>query len=51
MIDVAFDPVSYTLWGIILGIILKQEQRITKLEFILAENLKTWNNNIIKKVM
>ena len=40
MIDIAFDPVSYALWGVVIGIILKQEHRITRLEYILAENLK-----------
>jgi len=51
MIDIAFDPVSYALWGVVIGIILKQEHRITKLEFALAENLKLWNNDVIKKVI
>ena len=51
MIDIAFDPISYTLWAVVLGILWKQEHRITKLEYALAENLKMWNNDIIRKVV
>ena len=51
MIDIAFDPISYMLWGVVIGIILKQEHRITKLEFALAESLKIWNENVLSKVI
>jgi len=51
MISLALDPVSYALWGVIIGITFKQEHRITKLEMALAENLKLWNSDILKRTI
>jgi len=51
MIIFSIDPINYSLWALVLGILWKQEHRITKLEITLAENLKLWNKDIIRKVI
>jgi len=47
MINLAVDPVSYALWGVLFGIVYQQQHRITKLEYALSENLKIWNSNVL----